>query len=84
VIGTKGVPNPVLAVGGAFGTVVTVTLTTVSSGIEGLVFGPNGSGCAQSPGCGVCHPESWMLVGITVTLGAEVVKVPTITPLDTS
>lgn len=84
VIGTKRVPNSVVAVGDVSGAIVTVTLTTVNPGAVELVVGPDGSGGADSQGCGVTVPESWRLVGMTVTLGAEVVKVSNISLLATS
>lgn len=84
VVGMKGVSNSVVAVADVSGTVVTVTLTTVKPVGAGLEFAANGSGGAQIPCAGVSQPESWMLVGVTVTLDTVVVKVPTIIPLGTS
>ena len=84
VVGKRGVPNSIVVVGEVSGPIVTVTLTTVESANAGVVVGPKGSGGAHIPGCGVSHPESWIIVGVKVTLDAVVVKVPTIIPLGTS
>ena len=85
VVGKKGGPNSVVTVGRELsGTVVTITLTTDKPVGPGLDLAANGSGGPHIPGGGVSHPESWMLVGVTVTLNAVVVKVPTMTPLETS
>lgn len=56
VIGTKGLPKSIVAVGDVLGTIVTVTLAVVNPGAAKLVVGPNGSGSAHGPGGAVSNP----------------------------